>query len=247
MKKVWVLLLLLFSFWVFKPSITFAGRPLITEDAGTVEKGFFEVELVYSRDHNLDRNYIPSAQLAYGFTERAELAMASAYIFKDIHEGGREDGLGDVTAYLKHRVWGEGNYYPAFTLKPEVKIPTATAEKGLGSGKADYRLTAIFSKSLVGLNLHFNVGYTLIGEKGATDELNLALAGEYEVMKGFLAVGEIRYTQNFNSDSKDDPANILLGVQVPAGKVLLDAGLSLGLNTAAPDYALTIGVTIKFH
>ena len=64
--------------------------------------------------------------------------------------------------------------------------------------------------------------------------------------KGLLVVSEVRYVNNFNSDRKDDPASILLGLQAPVGKVLLDAGLSLGLNTAAPDYVLTMGVTIKF-
>jgi hypothetical protein len=249
MKRIGTLVMALLSLWALEPSAAFGGRPLATEDAGTVEKGFFELELAfdYSRDNNRDKNYIPSAQLAYGLTERAEVALAGSYLFKDVHEGGREDGWGDGMAYLKYRVWGEGENYPAFSLKPQVKIPAADENKGLGSGKADYGLTAVFSKSFTGLNLHFNTGYGWIGEKGATDEINLALAGEYEVRKGLLAVSEIRYTNNFNSDRNDDPASILLGLQVPVGKVLLDAGLSLGLNTAAPDYVLTMGVTIKFH
>jgi hypothetical protein len=239
----------LWSLWAFEPSTVWGGRPLITEDAGTVEKGFFEVELAFdhTRDNNRDKNYIPSVQWAYGLTESAELALAGSYLFKDVHEGGREDGWGDGIVYLKYRVWGEGEKVPAFALKPHVKIPTADEKRGLGSGKPDYGLTAVFSKSITGMNWHLNVGYTLIGKENTTDEFNLALAGEYEIRKGLLAVGEIRYTHNFNSDSKDDPASILLGLQAPMGKVLLDAGLALGLNTAAPDYALTVGVTIKFH
>ncbi len=249
MKKLGILFIALISLWTLTPSAAFGGRPLVTEDAGTVEKGFYELELAldYSRDNNRDKNYIPSAQLAYGLTDRAEVALAGSYLFQDNHEGGREDGWGDVTAYLKYRIWGEGENYPAFSFKPQVKIPTADENKGLGSGKADYGLTAVFSKSFTGLNLHFNAGYTWIGEKGATDELTLTLAGEYEVIQGLLAVSEITYTNNFNSARKDDPASILLGLQVPVGKVQLDTGLSLGLNTAAPDYALTMGVTIKFH
>ena len=249
MKRIWVLFWVLFGLWATDRSAAFGGRPLVTEDASTVEKGFFELEAAfdYSREDNRDKNFIPSLQLAYGLTKQAEVGVAIGYVFKDIHEGSREDGWGDVAAYLKYGIWGEGDYYPAFTLKPQVKIPTANADKGLGSGKTDSGLTAVFSKSFVGMNMHFNMGYTLIGKKGATDELNLGLAGEYEVMKGLLAVGEIRYTRNFNSDAKDDPANILLGLQVPVGKVLLDAGLSVGLNSAAPDYTFTVGMTVKFH
>lgn len=249
MKKIGILLMTLLSIGALTPSAALGGRPLVTEDAGTVEKGFFELELAmdYSRDNNRDKNYFPSAQLAYGLTERMEVAVAGGYIFKDIHDGGREDGWGDVLAYVKYRVWGEGEKYPAFTLKPQVKIPTADENKGLGSGKADFGLTAVFSKSFTGINLHFNAGYTWIGKKEATDELNLALAGEFEVMKGLIAVNEIRYAQNFNSDTKDDPASILLGLQAQVGQALFDAGLAVGLNTAAPDYVLTMGVTIKFH
>jgi hypothetical protein len=249
LKKAGVLLMALCFLCGFEPSVAFGGRPLVTEDAGTVEKGFFEVELAFdsSQDNNRDRNYIPSIQLAYGLTDRSELALAGSYLFKDVYEGGREDGWGDGIVYLKYRIWGEGEKHPAFALKPHVKIPTADEKRGLGSGKPDYGLTAVFSKSITGMNWHLNVGYTLIGKENTTDEFNLALAGEYEIRKGLLAVSEIRYTYNLNSDRNDDPASILLGLQASVGKVLLDAGLSLGLNTAAPDYALTVGVTIKFH
>lgn len=254
MKGIWALLAALLGLLALQPSAAFAGRPLVTEDAGTVEKGFLELELAFDhfRDENRDKNYAPSAQLAYGLTERAEVAVASGYIFKNIHEGGQEDGWGDTIGYLKYRLWEEGKGYPAFALKPQVKIPTANEDKGLGSGRTDYGLTAVFTKCFEALhlhpaNLHFNLGYTFIGEKGATDELNLNLAGEYQVMKGLVAVGEIQSTQNFNSNRRDDPASILLGLQVQAGKAMVDAGLSLGLNSAAPDYVFTIGATIKFR
>jgi len=248
MRKRGVFLSVLLSLCVLGPAATFAGRPLVTEDARTVEIGFCELELAldYSRDHNLDQNYIPSAQLAYGVTDRAEVGVASGYIIKDIHEGGREDSLGDVTAYLKYRIWGEEKDFPAFTLKPQLKIPTASEKKGLGSGEVDFGLTAIFSKSLAALNLHFDVGYTLIGKKEATDELSLGLAAEYGIRKWLVAVSEIRHSQNFNSHSQDDPASFLLGLQIVAGKAQWDAALRLGLNNAAPDYAFTFGVTLKF-
>jgi hypothetical protein len=42
------------------------------------------------------------------------------------------------------------------------------------------------------------LGYTEIGEEGARDEIMLALATEYEVKKGLLAVGEIRGGPNLN-------------------------------------------------
>ena len=249
MKKIGSRGMLAMILWAITLSPALAGRPLITEDAGTAEKGFFELELAvdYGRDNNGDNSVTPSAQLAYGLNERAEVAIAGGYLFKRMADNGWEDGPGDLNAYLKYRILGEREYYPGFTLKPWIKIPTADEDKGLGSGKTDLGLTAVMSKSFTGFNLHLNAGYTLIGAKDATDEMNLALAGEYEVTKGLIAVAEIRYNQNFNSDRKDDPANFLAGVQVAVGKAQFDAGLTIGLNRAAPDYVLTAGVTIKFH
>jgi hypothetical protein len=227
LNKVAIFLVIIFGLWAVKPSGTFAGRPLNTEDAGTVEKGFFELELAadYFRGNHADKNFVPSAQLAYGLTERAEVAVGGGYIFKDIPDDSREDGWADVVTYVKYRVWEEGTYYPAFTIKPQLKIPTASESKGLGSGKADYSLVAVFSKSFERVNFHFNLGYTNIGKERAVDELILALAAEYEVKKGLLAVGEIRGGQNLNSYFGDDPWNALLGLQFQEGNVILDAAV----------------------
>lgn len=248
MNKAGAFLVILFGLWVLKPSGTFAGRPLVTEDAGTVEKGLFELELAvdYFRENNAAKNFIPNVQLAYGLTERAEVAVASGYIFKDIPDDGREDSWADVLAYVKYRIWGEGTFYPAFTIKPQLKIPTASESKGLGSGRADYGLVAVFTKSFERINLHLNLGYIHIGKEGAMDELILALAAEYELKKGLVAVGEIRGGPNLNSYLGDDPWNALLGLQFQEGKVILDAAVYSGLNRAAPDYGFTAGITIKF-
>ena len=230
------------------PRGSFAGRPLLTEDAGTVERGAREFELAFdqARDNNRDKYYIPSVQIAYGLTDRMEIAAGLPYIFLDPQEGGKVDGIGDLYAYLKCRVWGEQNFFPALTLKPSLKLPTARERKGLGSGETDFGLTAAFSKSFVGFNLHADSTYTISGEKDVTDPLSLGLAGQFEITKRFNFVSEGRYANNFNSSRKDDPATVMAGFQAEIVGAVFDAGLTLGLNPAAADYLFTAGVTLKF-
>jgi len=230
------------------PGRCFAGRPLLTEDAGTVEKGAVEIELAFdqTRNDNRDKYYVPSFQIAYGLTERVEIAAGLPYIFLDPKEGGKVDGLGDLYAYLKYRVWGEREIYPALTLKPFLKVPTASEGKGLGSGEPDFGLTAAFSESFVGFSLHLDVTYTGFGEKNVTDQCGVGLAGEFEITKGFSFVSEVRYANNLNSSRKDDPATVMAGFQAEAAGAVFDAGLTLGLNNAAADYLFTVGVTVKF-
>jgi len=230
------------------PGWTFAARPLFTEDAGTAEKGSVEIELAFdhARDENRDKYYVPLFQIAYGLTERLEIAVGLPYIFLDPKEGGKVDGLGDMYAYLKYRIWEEGTNYPALALRPFLKFPTASEKKGLGSEKTDFGLTAAFSESFVGFNLHLDGTYLVFGEKDVTDQFLLGVAGEFEIVKGFNLVSEFRYRNNFNSSRKDDPATFMAGFQAEAAGAVFDAGLTLGLNNAAADYLFTVGVTLKF-
>jgi len=230
MKKTgWVAAILL-ALVLAAPGGSFAGRPLLTEDAGTVERGAVELELAFdqARDDNRDKYYIPSLQVAYGLTERIEIAAGLPYIFLDPKGGEKEEGVGDLYAYLKYRVWGERDLYPALTLKPFLKLPTASESKGLGSGEPDLGLTAAFSESFAGFNLHLDATYTILGEEGVTDPLSLGLAGEFEITKGLNFVSEIRCANNFNSKHKDDPATVMAGFQAEIAGAIFDAGLTLG-------------------
>jgi hypothetical protein len=230
------------------PKFALAARPLITEDADTLGKGSAKIEagLDYARDNNGDKYFFSSLQLAYGLRDRLEIAATLPYFFLYPKEGARVDGVGDLYAYLRYRVWEEKGFYPALALKPILKIPIADENKGLGSGKTDFGFNAAFSKSFSGFNLNFDATYVFYGEKNVTDQLLLGLAGEFEIAKGFNLVSEIRYGNNFNSGRKDDAATLMVGFQAEALGAVFDAGVAFGLNSAAPDYVLTAGVTLKF-
>ena len=248
MKRISCIGALLFALCLFPSVPLFAARPLSTEDADTVEKGSLELELAfdYYRHDNQNKDYFPSAQLKYGPLNRMEIGASIGYIHRDLHLEDRIDSWSDLIFYLKYQILQEGNYYPAFTLKPLVKFPTASWRKGMGSGKTDYALGAIFSKSFHNLKLHFDTLYFFIGEEGKTDILSTGPALEYEFAKGWTAVGEVRYLDNFNTDRKDDPLFLNFGLKKEVGWAVLDAAVNVGLNNAAPDYGFSVGVTIPF-
>ncbi len=248
MKRISWMGALLCLFWLFPPVPLFAARPLFTEDAGTLEKGALGLELAfdYYRHESQDEDYIPSAQLKYGLLNGMEIGASIGYIHRDLHSEDRIDGWSDLIVHLKYQILPEGDYYPAFTLKPQVKFPTASWKKGVGSGKTDYALGAVFSKSLNRFNLHFDAIYFFIGDEGKTDILSTGPALEYEFAKGWTAVGEVRYLNNFNTNRKDDPLFLNFGLKKEVGWAVLDAAMNVGLNSAAPEYGFTVGVTIPF-
>lgn len=249
MKKIFWTAWAIWGLGLTVPVGSLAERPLVTEYAGTVEKGAVELELGadYSREDRGDKSFALSLQVGYGVTERLQISAGLPYGFPDAAGGGRSHGAGDLLAYLKYRVWGERDRFPAATLKPFLKIPTADADRGLGSGSPDIGLTAVLSESFVGFNLHLEGTYTFPGEKHETGRASFGLAGEFEIVKGFNWVAEIRYGNNFNSTRKDDPLWVLGGFRAEIAGAVFDAGMALGLNGAAPDYAFTAGVTLQFQ
>jgi hypothetical protein len=244
--RVWFLFLL--TLCLGTPSSLFAARPLLTEDTETVEKGSFEMELGFDflREDNRDQYYLSSMQLKYGLIEKMEISGTIGYLWGDVHEGGHLDGWTDLFACLKYRLWEEGKTYPAFALKPLLKLPTQTWRENTESRRADYALGAVVDKSFGKVNLFFDIFYYWIGDPAENDVINTGMAAEYKFFEGWSAVGEVRYLDNFNTDRKDDPLFLNFGLKKEVSRVVFDAAANVGLNNAAPNYGFSVGVTIPF-
>jgi cobalt/nickel transport protein len=247
-KGVSVILFLLLP--LFPSTSLYAGRPLTTDDAWTVEKGKFQVEsgIDVSRQDNHDREFTPSLTLTYGLLERMDLGVGSGYLFFHPAEGRKENGIADTEIKLKYRFMDEMGLRPAFAVAGILKIPTASESKGLGSGKVDFRINTLFTKNLgKQLALHLNLGYAFLNEKGGDNEFNYSLACQFILAEKWTLVGEIAGINNFNGHKRDDPLSGLIGTTYQLTENLVwDAGVEIGMNRAAPDFRVTTGVTLFF-
>jgi hypothetical protein len=227
-----------------------AGRPLSTDDAFTVEKGKFQIEMGFdvTRQDNHDREISPSMTLSYGLLERMDLGIGSGYLFLHPKEGKNENGLGDTELKLKYRLLDEKDWIPAFALSGKLKIPTASKSKGLGSGREDFGINAIATKNLgKRFLLHFNLGYTFIGENHVDNELNYSLGCQFILTEKWALVGEIVRVNNLNGQTNDDPFSGLFGTYyLITDNIVWDGGVEIGMNRAAPDFRITAGLTFLF-
>ena len=248
-----ILLLILLSYFIslaLTLTSAFAARPLTTDDAGTVEKGVFQLELGFDgiRQDNHGRELSPSLILSYGLLEQMDLGIGSGYLFFHPKEGKKENGFADTELKLKYRLIDEKDWRPAFAITGTLKIPTANESKGLGSGEADFGINAIATKNLSKrLALHLNLGYTFIGEDHVDNALNYSLASQFILSDKWALVGEIVGVNNMNRRHGDDPLSGLIGTYyLITDKIIWDAGLEIGMNKAAPDFRFTTGLTLLF-
>lgn len=233
------------------PSSTFAARPLTTDDAYTVKEGEFQVEagFDFARQDNHDKEYSPSLTLTYGLFERMDIGIGSAYLFIDPAEGKKVNGFSDTPLKVKYRFLDQKDWIPSFAVSGTLITPTASKSKGLGSGKVDFNINTIFTWNLSKrLQLYTNLGYTFTGENHVNDELNYSIAGQFLLSDKWALVGEIVGMNNFNGNKRDDPISGLVGIQyiLISDRLVLDAGVEIGMNKAAPDFRVTTGFTLFF-
>lgn len=102
----------------------FAARPLTTDDAWTVEKGQFQVELGFdaARQDTHDKELSPSITLSYGLLERLDLGIGTGYLYVDPKEGRKEKGFSDTELKLKYRPIDEKGWMPGLAVTGALKI-----------------------------------------------------------------------------------------------------------------------------
>lgn len=111
-----------------------------------------------------------------------------------------------------------------------VKLPTASTEKGLGTGETDYRVGADLSKTVGAVTPFAGVSYTKVGDPADYD-LEDTLAGHAgaAVRLGRSASAHVGYSYEENASGLvDDQQRVFGGVNAALG-----SGLSLGVYGSA--------------
>ncbi len=253
----------------------FGAHPLLSDDTLTQGKGKTQIETSYKYDRDDDggvktRTQQPQVQLTYGILDTLDAIVTVPYLFVRTEQGGNTtsvDGIGDVTAALKWRFYGEKEKGLQFAIKPTLTFPTGNEEKGLGDGQSSpgasyfykfdrqsYGVTLIGTYEREDWCVSANLGYQhnhygLQSDEDAYrhDLWLVSLSGQYEPIEDWWLVGEVVVQTNPNVTSDTPPAFINAGVIYELKKNIdLDVGYRRGLNKPAVDSSISGAVTIRF-
>jgi hypothetical protein len=160
-------------------------------------------------------------------------------------------GMGDIIARGRYYILDERGILPTVAIRAHVKIPTASAERGLGTGRPDEGVAIEVSRSFgAGTLAMVDGGYTVIGKPTDVDYNN---TWWYDVGIGQdIAKGLVNVSLFFEEYGAIVPgfenARQLLGVvsfKGANGWRLQLAG-ELGLSDGAPDGGVTFGASRRF-
>ena len=119
-------------------------------------------------------------------------------LVKEVAYQEKATGLGDVALRLKYHVVQSNLLHLAMLL--DLRLPTGDERDFLGTGSPTTTIAGILSKKIGGGTTHLNIGYERRDAELDSDELEVVLGFDQEVVKGFTVAGEFIGDIDLNED-----------------------------------------------
>jgi len=157
-------------------------------------------------------------------------------------------GLGNIQLGAKLRLWADPGGVPVLSVLPTVNLPTASVEKGLGSGDADYTV-ALLTGTDIGRHGHVDVNYGIgaIGAGGGNPRFIQHLVS----VSASAAVSDNwnPYVEGFWFSRQDPDGTAVAAVDAGAiyelgARYALDGGVQIGVTRNAPTFVAFGGFSI---
>ena len=233
-----------------EPEYIVPARPTVSNPAEFQRPGVLQLESGYNgyyRSSDFISQHDAPLALRFAVSRRIliELDTDSPFSVKDSN-GLRQTGAGDTQLGIQAVLQPENKTRPGIAFAYYIKLPTASKEKNLGTGRVDHNFIGLFSKTIDKTTIDFNAIYLLAGRtssNGHASSGQAALAVTEAVTKKFGVQGEI---SGLSRSDEQNGAMFALGVVTYAvGKrVSLDTGARFGLTKDAPRFGIVAGITV---
>lgn len=228
------------------------NRPGVADPAEVTQKGVLEIEYGWERafrSAEFKTFTAATGLIRFGLAEDLELRLGmDNYLSQRSDEPeGRRSGVGDTSPGFKYRFLKQDGLWPTLAFAYEVKIPTASRKKGLGSGRADHNLAFLASKELLGLDWELSYFLGWIGKEGKRgfDDSHLWALSFSRSLFGPIGIsGEIYGGPRLNRETPGFTSTDWALTYALTSRVIFDAGVDIGLNSSARDITYFAGVTL---
>jgi hypothetical protein len=195
----------------------------------------------YESERDSISREVPTLELNYGLTDRQEITLEVPFLSQQ-----GEHGFGDLAIETKYIFLKETKTLPGIAGSFELKLPTGSAARGLGSGAVDYEFLFRAQKTWGWVTALGNVGCTILGEReGRNAVWFVSFAQQYKVSDKTKLLSEI-YLET--ADEQGQPnrcaANVGFETEIAHNLTLLAAvGRSLREDArGGPDLRVYVGL-----
>lgn len=156
-------------------------------------------------------------------------------------------GLGDIIFKARYYAVEQSGPLPFIDLVGSVKLPTASEEKGLGTGKADFTLGAELAEVLPDRRWTAlgEFGYTFVGDPAGYEAENrwlYSIGLSYECSRWLRFSGYLDGRTATFKGNENPLSMLLIGEFRLKSNFRLDTMLEVGMNDGSPDLGITVGL-----
>ncbi len=217
-------------FILSKINLLLGARPLMTDDAATVDKGNTEIEIGYNfnkaNKEDIKNSQSVEFNFKHGITDNFYFAFSFPYELLPVH------GLSILTLKTK-----------LILIKDQKIIPDAALSFIFSPGSSIYMLNGIFTKKIIETFLHINFAYEISLNLEETGNYFIGVATENNYIENFIFSFEL--TTKTDKDFINKTVDFLIGFRYKVTEnFILDAGYSVTINEDKKPFKITTGVTI---
>jgi Putative MetA-pathway of phenol degradation len=153
-----------------------------------------------------------------------------------VGQGGRR-GFGDNWIGAQYRFYHQTHRVPSLAVSYSVKIPSASAAQGLGSGRVDHQFVFLASKDLGGTHFDFNASALVIGRpsgNGHDSNAEINLAFSHSLLGALAVTGEIYGDTRLNKAVPGFASTLWALTYTLTPRLVVDAGTDVALTQDAP-------------
>jgi outer membrane putative beta-barrel porin/alpha-amylase len=224
------------------------NRPSVADPADVTQYGVLELEYGWDRLwHDPGAHQTSFGGLVkFGLLCDVELRWTTTSFLSQTDSSGTHRGFGDNWLGPQVRIYKQTKRIPTLSFSYAVKIPSASTEDGLGTGRADNSLTFLASKDIAQIHFDFNATHFWIGREGApgfdqNDQLNLAFSRPIRGGLGFT--GEFYGDTELNRNTPGFASSLWALTYTLRPRLVIDGGFEAGLTSGGPHRHVFAGVT----
>ncbi len=143
--------LIIFFPWLVSAfaATAFAGPPFLTDDPEPVSFKHYEVYLFSTADAMRGQTDIaaPAFEFNVGALPNLQVHLVVPIVYAGPADASSAYGLGDIEFGVKYRFIQETEHWPMVGIFPMLEIPTGNVDRGLGNGRAWWKLPLWLQKS----------------------------------------------------------------------------------------------------
>jgi hypothetical protein len=226
-------------------------RPDVTNGTHIVAAGLLQIEFggIVTRGPGMfDTAFGSPFTARVGLLDWIEARIGTDGLLVHADENGRATGMGNTQLGAKIRLWADAGGVPVLSILPTINLATASVEKRLGSGKADYTVVALTGTDL-GPRAHVDVNYGIgaIGSDGDRSRFVqhlVSISANYRISGNWNPYFEVFWFSRQDAGGTGVTSIDTGAIYQIGARYAVDGGVQLGATANAPRFAVFGGLSM---